>query len=193
MFNIKEFIRLLTHLRGGDGVQARDVAVRFPRRQRPRGFRIGRELSQPVVLDLRRGEQALLLGLDRRHLPRLCFLKKLSGMRTLTTFYLSKNDHRWVIFISLKTINIRHILSSVVDCLRVLRLDSGPKPLSADQASPNCGGWLVVLKFPELQPVFEDQIADERVSVVKSALSARCAQSRLYHPELFEKVFFFLF
>ena len=33
-----------------------------------------------------------------------CFLKKLSGVRMLTTFYLAKNDHRWVTFISLKTI-----------------------------------------------------------------------------------------
>ena len=29
--------------------------------------------------------------------------EKLSGVRTLTTFYLAKNDHRWVTFISLKT------------------------------------------------------------------------------------------
>ena len=36
-----------------------------------------------------------------------CFLKKLSGVRKLTTFYLAKNDHRWVTCISLKTINIR--------------------------------------------------------------------------------------
>ena len=34
-----------------------------------------------------------------------CFLKKLSGVRKLTTFYFAKNDHRWVTFISLKTIN----------------------------------------------------------------------------------------
>ena len=35
-----------------------------------------------------------------------CFLKKLSGVRKLTTFYLAaKNDHRLVTFISLKTIN----------------------------------------------------------------------------------------
>ena len=33
-----------------------------------------------------------------------CFLKKLSGVRTLTTFYIAENDHRWVTFISLKTI-----------------------------------------------------------------------------------------
>ena len=33
------------------------------------------------------------------------FLKKLSGVRKLTTFYLAKNDHRWVTFISLNTIN----------------------------------------------------------------------------------------
>ena len=36
---------------------------------------------------------------------RFCFLKKLSGVRKLTTFYFAKNDHRWVTFISLKTIN----------------------------------------------------------------------------------------
>ena len=34
-----------------------------------------------------------------------CFLKKLSGVRKLTTFYFAKNDHRWVTFIPLKTIN----------------------------------------------------------------------------------------
>ena len=33
-----------------------------------------------------------------------CFLKKLSEVRKLTTFYFAKNDHRWVTFISLKTI-----------------------------------------------------------------------------------------
>ena len=33
------------------------------------------------------------------------FLKKLSGVRKLTTFYPAKNDHGWVTFISLKTIN----------------------------------------------------------------------------------------
>ena len=33
-----------------------------------------------------------------------CFLKNLSEVRMLTTFYLAKNDHRWVAFISLKTI-----------------------------------------------------------------------------------------
>ena len=33
-----------------------------------------------------------------------CFLEKLSEMRKLTTFYLAKNDHRWVTIISLKTI-----------------------------------------------------------------------------------------
>ena len=31
-----------------------------------------------------------------------CFLNNLSGVRMLTTFYLTKNDHRWVILISLK-------------------------------------------------------------------------------------------
>ena len=31
-----------------------------------------------------------------------CFLKKMSEVRKLTTFYLTKNDHRWVTFISLK-------------------------------------------------------------------------------------------
>ena len=38
---------------------------------------------------------------------RFLLFEKLSGVRTLTTFYLAKNDHRWgwVTFISLKTIN----------------------------------------------------------------------------------------
>ena len=37
------------------------------------------------------------------HRAFFCFLKNLSGERMLTTFYLAKNDHRWVIVISLKT------------------------------------------------------------------------------------------
>jgi len=36
---------------------------------------------------------------------RFLLLRKLSGVRKLTTFYLTKNDHRWVTFISSKTIN----------------------------------------------------------------------------------------
>ena len=36
----------------------------------------------------------------------LCFLKNLSGLRILTTFYLAENDHRWVPFISSKTITL---------------------------------------------------------------------------------------
>merc|ERR1719506_3453413 len=43
------------------------------------------------------------------------FLKNVSGVRTLTTFYLAKNDHRWVTFISLKTIGVdaaRELMSS---------------------------------------------------------------------------------
>ena len=36
-----------------------------------------------------------------------CFLKKLSEMRMLTTFYVAKNDHRRVTFICLKTIKLR--------------------------------------------------------------------------------------
>ena len=36
---------------------------------------------------------------------KFCFLNILSGVRRLTRFYLAKNDHRWVIFIFLKTIN----------------------------------------------------------------------------------------
>ena len=39
--------------------------------------------------------------------PDFCFLEKLSEVRTLTTFYFAKNDHRWVTFISLKTITDR--------------------------------------------------------------------------------------
>ena len=39
-------------------------------------------------------------------LPIFCFLKILSGVQMLTTFYLTKNDRRWVICISLKTITI---------------------------------------------------------------------------------------
>ena len=35
-----------------------------------------------------------------------CFLKKLSGVRKLTTFYLTKNYHRWVTFIALKTVQL---------------------------------------------------------------------------------------
>ena len=45
------------------------------------------------------------------HLPRpaangpFLLFEKLSEARMLTTFYHDKNDHRWVTFISLKTIN----------------------------------------------------------------------------------------
>ena len=42
---------------------------------------------------------------SRRRGLHVCFLKKLSGVRKLTTFYLTKNDHRWVTCVSLKTIN----------------------------------------------------------------------------------------
>ena len=45
------------------------------------------------------------LGLALRGVQENCFLKKLSGVRKLTTFYPAENDHRWVTFISLKTIN----------------------------------------------------------------------------------------
>jgi hypothetical protein len=49
----------------------------------------------------------------KRRLPKLAFdrppvlfllFEKLSGVRTLATFYLAKNDHRWVTFVPLKTI-----------------------------------------------------------------------------------------
>ena len=40
-----------------------------------------------------------------------CFSKKWSGVRMLTTFYLVKNDHRWVTYISLKTIHWNHVSS----------------------------------------------------------------------------------
>ena len=39
-------------------------------------------------------------------LRNFCFLKKLIEVRMLTTFYIAKNDHRWVTFISLKTITL---------------------------------------------------------------------------------------
>ena len=41
------------------------------------------------------------------HLPRfqIGLLKKMSGVRKLTTFFCAKNDHRWVTFVFLKTIN----------------------------------------------------------------------------------------
>ena len=45
---------------------------------------------------------AASLGRRRFPQPLFCFLK--SELRILTTFYLAKNDHRWVMFISLKTI-----------------------------------------------------------------------------------------
>ena len=41
----------------------------------------------------------------RLDVPDFCFLKKMSGVRKLTTFYCAKNDHRWATFIPLKTIN----------------------------------------------------------------------------------------
>ena len=41
---------------------------------------------------------------SRRRAPFFCFLKNLSELRILTTFYPAKNDHQWVNFISPKTI-----------------------------------------------------------------------------------------
>jgi len=38
-----------------------------------------------------------------RAVPFFCFLKNLSGVRVLTTFYFSKNDHRWVKFYLFKS------------------------------------------------------------------------------------------
>ena len=40
--------------------------------------------------------------------------EKLSEVRKLTTFYLAKNDHQWVTFISLKTINRFHHCGAIV-------------------------------------------------------------------------------
>ena len=48
-----------------------------------------------------------------------CFLKKLSEVRMLTTFYFGKDDHRWVTFISLKTINAQ--VSRVANLLPLWR------------------------------------------------------------------------
>ena len=49
---------------------------------------------------------------ERRAPPAVHFLlfETLSEVRKLTTFYLAKNDHRWVTFISLKTMSV-HFLS----------------------------------------------------------------------------------
>ena len=43
-------------------------------------------------------------GGDLRQAGLFCFLKNLSEVRMLTTFYSAKNDHRWVTCIPLKTI-----------------------------------------------------------------------------------------
>jgi WD40 repeat protein len=62
------------------------------------------------------------------------------------------------------------LTSTVLEGRRGFSLSFNPEGtlLAIAQEDPNTTkGWLVVLKFPELQPVFEDQIADERVSVVK--------------------------
>ena len=50
-------------------------------------------------------------------------LKKLSEVRKLTTFYAAKNDHRWVTYIFLKTINaqVSHRLLTLEDTLVVPR------------------------------------------------------------------------
>ena len=54
--------------------------------------------SLRVIPDIRRVITRLLRTL-------FCILKKMSGLRKLPTFYFAKNDHRWVTFICLKTIN----------------------------------------------------------------------------------------
>ena len=50
------------------------------------------------------GPEIEIINAPRRARAFFCFLKILSGVRMLTTFYLAKNDHRWVTFIFLKTI-----------------------------------------------------------------------------------------
>ena len=53
-----------------------------------------------------RPSPARTVVLGGRSGPHFCFLKNLSEVRKLTTFYLTKNDHRWVTFIPLKTITL---------------------------------------------------------------------------------------
>ena len=53
------------------------------------------------------GDREARAGAGRGFAPRRpasLLLKKLSGVRMMTTFYLAENDHRWGSFISLKTI-----------------------------------------------------------------------------------------
>ena len=58
-------------------------------------------------------------GGDLRQAGLFCFLKTLSEVRMLTTFYLAKNDHRWVTFISLNTIKAAdRRLRGLRSCLR---------------------------------------------------------------------------
>ena len=51
------------------------------------------------------GSAAAAAGVGLRLRRQKLLLEKLSGVRKLTTFYFAKNDHRWVTFILLKTIN----------------------------------------------------------------------------------------
>ena len=70
----------------------------------------------------------------RRALRLFCFLKKLSGVRTLTMFCLAKNDHRWVTFIFLKTIN-----SDARSCPDELPGESTAQPATHSNALGKCG------------------------------------------------------
>ena len=63
----------------------------------------------------------------------VCFLKKLSGVRMLTTFYLAKNDHRRVTFISLD-LEAVHVLEPIAIAeIQRHRLEL-PRPSDAPQA-----------------------------------------------------------
>ena len=87
---------------------------------------------------------------DRSDRPRLenCFLKKLTGVRKLTTFYLAKSDHRWVKFISLKTINSdlqRHGGRAEFDPSggRAARARVVPKQTVLKHSDSNKSAWIV--------------------------------------------------
>ena len=96
------------------------------------------QMDLPVDAALRKTHRNVEELLDekemvtRRKLVHFCFLKRFSEVRKLTTFYLAKNDHRWVTFISLKTINTIWLAeqSKCSQRLPTIRRNTGGNPAS---------------------------------------------------------------
>ena len=74
-----------------------------------------------------------------------CLLKKLSEVRKLTTFYPGKNGHRWVTFISLKTMEGGDGARSRLAFLRVLaeelQKNSDPGSIGAPALGAGSAAW----------------------------------------------------